>query len=186
MIPAHNHSHVLPPFVGNTPTDRSRVSPYDTTLCAIVGRFSTNPDRVSIIKGLLDFRLSLISAGIVNGYQWLSGSFTENVEILRGRPPADIDVITVAHRPSGIRDNSTWVSFFDKNQDLFDPSVNKQKFMCDAYYIDLGAPAENVVLDVSYWYGLFSHRRDGLWKGMLRISLQADDAEARTTLAGGA
>jgi hypothetical protein len=37
-----------------------------------------------------------------------------------------------------------------------------------------------------YWIGLFSHRRDGIWKGMLRMELNtaADDIAAGDFLRG--
>jgi hypothetical protein len=99
VIPAYNHSHVLPPFVGVDPTVRQGVSPYETTLSDLVDRFSTSPERAAILWGLLDYRAILNPLGIVSGYQWLSGSFTENIEALQARPPGDVDVVTVAHRP---------------------------------------------------------------------------------------
>jgi len=64
----------------------------------------------------------------------------------------------------------------------FDAPLNKKRFKCDTYYIDLGLASPYLVQDVSYWFSLFSHRRDGLWKGMLRVPLQADDSAALAKL----
>ena len=184
MIPPHTLSHVLPPFINNDPRNRANISPYDTDLCEVIDRFGTGSARVEILRGLLEFRTALLGVGIVSGYQWISGSFTEGIETLESRPPGDVDIVTVAHRPAHAKDDSSWWKFFSENQDLFDPVANKTRFHCDTYYIDLQNLPEYLVLDVSYWYGLFSHRRGGLWKGMLRIPLQGDDVAAQIRLAG--
>lgn len=184
MIPSLTLSHVLPPFLNNDPTKTANVSPYNTDLCTIIDRFGISPERVQIIRGLLAYRALCTSLGIVNGYQWISGSFIENVELTRGRPPADVDIVTIAYRPTYASDATSWNYFFHSNTDLFDADLNKTRFCCDTYYIDLQKSPHYVVVEVSYWYGLFSHSRDGLWKGMLRVPLQADDAAAQNKLAG--
>ena len=182
MIPAFNHSDVLPPYTGIDPTIRQAVSPYETTLCDIVDRFATSPERIILLAGFLEYRGLLASLGIVVGHQWVSGSFTENVESSRGRPPNDVDVVTVANRPHAASTQSEWRALFHANLSVFDPDINKTLYHCDAYYVDLGKRVDLVVEDTCYWFGLFSHNRDLLWKGMLRVSLQADDTEAKERL----
>ena len=58
------------------------------------------------------------------------------------------------------------------------------QYLCDAYFVQLhdGKFAESGV--VSYWYSLFSHRRDDLtWKGMLQVPLApTNDADAINAL----
>ena len=184
MIPAHNHSDVLPPFTGVDPTIPTEVSPYDTTVCDLIDRFATSPERREILKGYLDYRALFAPLGFVDGYQWINGSFVENIESREGRPPNDIDVVTLAHRPISIRDTASWSQFFADNLAFFDPNHLKQTYKCDAYYIDLDLAPYQIVINVSYWHGLFSHRRDGLWKGMLRVPLRDDDVAAKTKLAG--
>ncbi|HEX9784266.1 MAG TPA: hypothetical protein VGA56_16255 [Opitutaceae bacterium] len=49
--------------------------------------------------------------------------------------------------------------------------------------------AHHPILTVEWtrsWTGLFSHRRDGIWKGMLRIDLNtpAEDTKASALLEG--
>ena len=48
------------------------------------------------------------------------------------------------------------------------------------YFVDLDSDPTGVVSQTRYWFGLFSHRRGGLWKGMLELSLavSADDTDA--------
>jgi hypothetical protein len=58
------------------------------------------------------------------------------------------------------------------------------QYLCDAYFVELhdGMFAEPAV--VSYWYSLFSHRRDDLtWKGILQVPLApTNDADAINAL----
>lgn len=44
--------------------------------------------------GLLDLRAELTLAGKSDGFQWVDGSFTEDVEVQQGRTPNDVDVVT--------------------------------------------------------------------------------------------
>jgi len=68
-------------------------SPYVVGLLDVVERFATTPERIRILDGLLRFRADLHQTGIVSGFQWLDGSFMEQVEILEHRPPRDLDVV---------------------------------------------------------------------------------------------
>jgi hypothetical protein len=39
--------------------------------------------------------------------------------------------------------------------------------------------------EVTYWFGVFGHQRDGEWKGILAVPLDAaSDARARAALGG--
>lgn len=99
MIPTFNISGVLPPFVGESPTVKAAMSPYLTTMSAIVGRFATSVERKKILAGLLAYRAALRNLGLVNGFQWIDGSFVEDIENTQNRPPADVDVVTFSSRP---------------------------------------------------------------------------------------
>jgi hypothetical protein len=63
---------------------------------------------------------------------------------------------------------------------LFDPPQIKAAYRCDAYFVDLDIVPWAVVLHTRYWFGLFAHRRGGLWKGLLEIQLPVsnDDNDA--------
>ena len=54
----------------------------------------------------------------------------------------------------------------------------------------LGQPVDALqVQSIAYWYSMWSHRRDGLWKGFVQVDLDsAQDADARAVLniSGGA
>jgi hypothetical protein len=147
----------------------------------LVRRFATSPERAQILEGLLNYRDALRSIGVTSGYQWIDGSFVEDVETTRGRPPGDVDLVTVAHRP--ISDDAAWRALVVGNLHVFDPAVSKVRFKSDAYYIDLNKPPRLVVEDTVYFFGLFSHQKATfLWKGVLRIPLISDDHLARGLL----
>ena len=77
------------------------MSPYTVSLSEVIKRHATSEARVRILTGLLDFRADLRAVGINDGLQWLDGSFVEDVEGIRGRAPADMDLVTFAHLPVG-------------------------------------------------------------------------------------
>lgn len=64
-----------------------------------------------------------------------------------------------------------------EDRELFEPGKAKQKFSCDAYWLQLAvANKAKLVERVAYWHGLFSHRRVSFeWKGIVQVDL--DDAQ---------
>jgi hypothetical protein len=180
MIPVMNASSVLPPYLGEEPGERALMSPYDTSMLEVVQRFGTSLERVAILRGLLSYRQAMRSVGVVDGHQWLDGSFVEDVEAIRNRPPADIDIVTFARVPG---DNNTKLKTAIANPALFVPQRAKAEYKCDAYFVDLDKKAEFLVDDTRYWFGLFSHQREtSLWKGMLKVTMQSDDIGALAVL----
>lgn len=181
MIPAFNISGVLPPFLGEDPTRRVEMSPYEVSIADVVRRYATSEERVEILTGLLELRAALRAAGFSEGFQWLDGSFVEHVEETRGRAPADVDLVTFARRPEMPLDE--WKRFVLSHRHLFDPGETRQRYRCDAYFVDLSKSPFLIVDDTRYWFGLFSHQRvTSLWKGMLSVPLQSDDDAARLLL----
>lgn len=179
-LPAWNSVGVLPPVRPGMPGASSERSPYLVELISFVDRFSTSSERSRILKGFLEFRAKLHELGIIRGFQWLDGSFLENIETLENRPPGDMDVVTFFHLPTG--DNQR--SLFQKAPDLFDQKHLKSTFAIDGYFSVLGQPLDTQqVKKISYWYSMWSHRRTGLWKGFAQIDLDASqDADARAIL----
>lgn len=185
MIPVHNQSGVLPPYLGSEPNAENLMAPYKVTLLEVAQKFSSSKDRCEIIKGLIAYRTELIKEGIISGFQWLDGSFVENIEKNAGRPPSDIDIITFAKRPIAYLDRQNWVNFINRRKDLFDPPESKKHYKCDAYYVDMNLQPEILISRTRYWFGLFSHQRDTfLWKGMLEVSL-CDDQDVISFLNSG-
>jgi hypothetical protein len=183
MIPSFGSSGVLPPFVGNSPTEAAGVSPYHASMVEVVELLATTPARVELCRGLLRLRRGLREIGIDQGVQWLNGSFCEDVEVTRGRPPNDIDLVTLLARPDKCTEDAAWKGLVAANLHLFDSRITKSQFRCDAYFIDLHNRADFTVSQITYWFGLFTHQRvTHLWKGILQVPLQSDDEIAERLL----
>jgi len=182
MIPDYNLSGVLPPFVAGDPTVRANMSPYRVDALEVVRRFGITEERKAVLRGFLEYREALMRAGVTQGFQWLNGSFVEDIETIEKRAPNDVDVVTFFQRPTSGK--AHWREWSQANRDLFDPRKTKLKYKSDVYGVDLNNPVEHVVDATRYWFGLFSHRRlNSLWKGMLHVPLNAsDDAKAAALL----
>jgi hypothetical protein len=179
MIPRFNLSGVLPPYVGPSPIDKAGVSPYDTTMKEIAESLGTSAERAAILRGFIAMRARLNSLGITTGYQWCAGSFCEDIETLERRHPGDIDVVTFFVRPPHVQAQAAWAPFVAANASLFDAVQTKAAYRCDAYFVDASTVLPSVIDQVTYWHGLFGHRRSShMWKGMLRLPLVSDDADA--------
>src|SRR5262249_47251536 len=90
--------NVLPPHLGD-PRAINDLSPFPCTALELCQRFATTPARKQILNGFLDLRAALAALGI-QGFQWLDGSFVEDLEDQAGRDPGDMDVVTLlAIRP---------------------------------------------------------------------------------------
>lgn len=178
-IPDWNAQRVLPPNDSSDPGSASR-SPYMVRLDEVVLRFGTSGERRALLEGLLQYRAALHAVGLVRGFQWLDGSFLEDIEVLESRPPNDLDVVTFFRNPDGGLDDSV----APQTMQLLDRRVAKQRLRLDVYYEDLGLASEGIVDRAVYWYSLWSHRRDNSWKGYLQVDLAPDqDAAARALLA---
>ncbi len=94
VIPHFDHNNVIPPHLGN-PASHRQISPYVCGIMEFCEHFSTSKERVAILKGFVNFRIEMSENGIVNGYQWIDGSFTENIEISEKRSPNDINVVSL-------------------------------------------------------------------------------------------
>lgn len=187
MIPAFDISGVLPPYLGPNPAISAIRSPYQSDILELVQRFATSKERATILHGLLDYRAALATAGLGDGFQWLDGSFVENIESTERRPPGDIDAVTFFRRPPQHREITDWLPFWQTIKHLFDPKLSKANFQCDAYPVDLDAPSNGIVNQTGYWFGLFSHKRvSHQWKGMVEIPLVVGqlDTDARNHLNG--
>jgi hypothetical protein len=177
VIPAFNHSHVLPPFEGERMTS-ARSSPYLVTASELAQRFATSVARQVILDGLLRYRAELRRLGFSQGFQWLDGSFVEDVEAREDRAPNDIDVVTFAYPPAGLS-KAEINGMMSSHPALFDHDQCKTGFHCDTAIINLTTSAEWLVTQTRYWYGLYSHRRgDSLWKGLLQLPRNSDDESA--------
>ena len=170
-IPEWTSDGVLPPiFPGESGLSFHR-SPYVVEPLDVVLRYSTTAERCAILDGWLRYRQALYDAGIETGFQWLDGSFLEDVESGQGRPPNDVDLVTFFEMPK----SATQEYLFNRNPNLFDSTISKQQFQVDAYAVPLGGPADaQLVKSISYWYSMWSHRRRDLaWKGFVQVKLDS-------------
>lgn len=176
-IPNWNLHGVLPPIDPSNPVSKHR-SPYKVSLIDLIPRFGISIERLEILEGLLSLRSELHGVGLVKGFQWLDGSFSENIELLQSRPPNDIDVVTFFHLPDAKTENDLLIEY----PQLFDRDHIWDTYHVDAYYVGLpdADPAENdledLIADSIYWYGVWSHQRNSFsWKGYLQVDLSPTD-----------
>jgi hypothetical protein len=158
--------NVLPPHRGD-PRDRGDLSPYDCSMVEICERLATSEGRKRILNGLLRFRRELLAIN-VRGFQWLGGSFVEDIETQEGRAPNDIDVVTFVSNPT---DLISLEEVFQSRPELLSREHNRTKYNIDHFLVPLCSTPRHVVDHTRYWCGLFSHRRDHIWKGMLVVDL---------------
>lgn len=182
-LPDWDARGLLPPCNSNSPVSADR-SPYRVSLRELVVDFAVSAERVQILFGLLNYRAQLHALGIVDGFQWLDGSFFENIEMLESRAPGDIDVVTFFNYPSG----HNQLTLKQANPALFPANsaehlALKQTFHVDAYTQSLGVKPASLVARSAYWYSVWSHRRDLTWKGYIEVELAPnEDNVAREAL----
>lgn len=185
-IPPLNASGLLPPYVGGDPTAMNAMSPYPCTLRELATVFCTSAVRVTILKGLLDYRKQLAQLGFVSGFQWLSGSYLEAIERIESRDPKDVDLVTFCKAPANCPTPMQLQAVITANPDVFQPPRAKIRFLCDPYFVNFEFGPRFVVMQARYWFGLFSHRRDWSWKGLLEVplALSQDDTDTATYVNG--
>lgn len=191
LIPPFSPSGALPPFVDSSPTNPAKRSPYETDVYQLVERFCTTKHRATLLIGLNAYREHLFRGGFISGHQWIDGSFVEDVETVRGRPPSDIDVVTLFNRPIKYQhDAPLWAADYSGNihERFFATKKMKPLYNCDTYSIDLDADAASLVSATMYWGGLFTDIRGSTEKkGIVSIPLAQDPMEftAVSNLIGG-
>ena len=174
MIPNWTDKGIIPPINYLSPTSSQR-SPYLVSLSDVILKYGTSQKRNQILMGLLNFRKELHAIGIVKGFQWIDGSFLENIEMLEGRPPNDIDIVNFYYIPDGLSQKELVI----RNSKIFDPISIKENFNVDGYFVSLSQSSpERLINRTSYWYSMWSHKRDESWKGFLQIDLSPKDDEA--------
>lgn len=179
MIPEWNNEGLIPPIDAANPLSTYR-SPYETNLISIVDRFASSNERCEILQGFLDHRAALHQMGLVEGFQWLDGSFMEHVELIDGRPPADVDVVTFLPIDDECFEGLTSA----QQRLLIDNAWIKEHYKVDFYAQSLRDDPSFLVSMSAYWYSMWSHRRSMRWKGFLKIDLAPqDDVQAADLLA---
>lgn len=167
-IPNWTMSGIIPPIRPGVPGYHTDRAPYHALLEEFIERFAISADRAVILQGLLNYRAALYNIGVVEGFQWLNGSFLENVEDTENRSPRDIDVVTFYRMPQGY----TQASLMPLIMPLVDTTASKASYCVDGYTFELDRPLSKFdVRQTAYWYSMWSHRRDGIWKGFVQVDL---------------
>ena len=114
---------------------------------------------------------------MIEGFQWIDGSFAENVELLERRDPKDVDVVSFVHVPASFNPTPPQLRVLDNDN-------AKASYLVDAYFVEINLlPPDNLIKQAAYWYSMWSHRRNQAWKGYLQVDLSpADDATAQSWL----
>jgi hypothetical protein len=164
-----NSRGLLDPISEPLAMDRA---PYKLTPDAVVMRFATTEERRRILRGWLSYRAELASIGIAQGFQWIDGSFMEDIETLEARPPGDIDVVTFYDLPPG----QTQATLFAARPELFpveedEKAILRQQFGVDGVMSCLKASQRQLIRQLVFFYSLMSHRRDQTWKGFVQVEL---------------
>ncbi|MBK5413321.1 DUF6932 family protein [Pseudomonas sp. TH31] len=170
MIPKWNPEGLIPPVNEQNPAGMDR-SPYEVDLLVFVDRFAISLARCDILQGYLSHRSELHKMGMAEGFQWLDGSFTENIELTDQRAPRDIDVVTFTSEGDEFYDGLQPDQLRLLGATREEQSCIKNQFKVDFYVQSLTDAPERLVEITSYWYSMWSHRRTKQWKGFLRVDL---------------
>lgn len=173
---------VIPPIVDTYNGASPNRSPYAISVLDFVQQYAFSSERHQILLKFLDYRQQVCQLGIQDGFQWVNGSFTENVERIKGRPPNDIDVVNFV-----IPSNEINEEYLETHQYIFQPSTVKQVYQVDAYWVDLTYAYQDpryLIEQTAYWYSMWSHQRDtNIWKGFYQIDFNLEeDNKARQWL----
>lgn len=179
MIPPFDHNHVLPPYTGDDPTSLSDVSPYKCLVSDFCKHFSTTLQRIELLKNFMEFRLRMVPFGIIHGFQWIDGSFSENIEVSEKRCPNDIDVVTFIGGKTIEEQKNIILAFPEFGK----PDVSKRTYKLDHYIVDYTYNPNFTVEFTRYWIQLFCHNRSKVWKGIIQLPLPTDGNEERSMLA---
>lgn len=171
-IPDFDHNHVLPPHLGN-PTRIEHLSPYECTTLELCQRFSNTKERIRILKEFLRFRGKMDDLGIITGFQWIDGSFVENIEFTESRSPRDLDLVTFY----GGLSSDKMISIKEIFPEFSNPRLSKSNYSIDHYPCDYTFSPLTTVQNTLYWTQLFTHKRNNVWKGILslQINTREDD-----------
>jgi len=169
-IPNFDHNKVLPPHIGD-PRRMQDLSPYPCSTLDLCQKFATSIERIRILEGFLSFRQQMFAFNISNGFQWLDGSFMEDVEHLENRAPNDIDIVTFYMGMPRFQYSVIQAKF----PEFISRDLSKSKYLVDHFGVDCSYRPDFIVEATRYWIQLFTHNRHRVWKGMLRLELNTPD-----------
>lgn len=154
-------------------------SPYAVDVLGLVKRFGHTDRRRALLRKFFAFRGELRDCGWHSGFQWLNGSFLEDVErVGHGREPGDIDVVSFLYYSEVFDfEKARHLASSDGHEDV------KARFWIDSYVVNLNGPVDVVLCWAMYWQSLWGHRKlDRMEKGFVRVSIGDDDGSALALL----
>lgn len=166
-IPETTFQGSLPPYINNSPCHIDNMSPYKTNIIDFVERYGTTKHRIDLLYSLLFFRENLQC--LSSGRQWIGGSFLTTKELIRNKPPSDIDIITIFDDINKVQANNM--------RHLFNNYFLRRILHLDSYFI---FPYWDTLLKhdcIRFWYGLFAHNKENTWIGMLDIELNTPEED---------
>jgi hypothetical protein len=169
-IPVWDSRGLMPTVDPIKPTAPNR-SPYEVSVLDFTTKFGSSSERTAILRGWLEHRAALHRLGYTSGFQWVDGSFLENIERHGNRAPNDIDVVSFVEL-------SGQSAPLQGDDEALDQAAAKLRFRVDAYFVELNLPPRLLVSQTAYWYSLWAHTRDQHWKGFVQIDLRPDDEAA--------
>lgn len=105
----------------------------------------------------------------------MDGSFLEDIETSESRPPNDLDLLTV-YWGYDATFQATLVANFPE---FADRKICRSSFSLDHFPFDADYRPDITVEQTRYWIQLFTHNRNAVWKGMLRIELDTPNEDAK-------
>ena len=127
------------------------------------------PARRRLLRGLFTLRRELLSLGLT-GRQWVGGSFVEDIEEQEQRDPGDIDVVTFLDATLERVELNRRLQ--GSTARLLSPRHWKESYGVQHILLHLHLTPWELIGEVTFWSGLFSHRRDRVWKGMVGLSMR--------------
>lgn len=183
-LPDFNEHGVLPPYVQDTLRIAQLGSPYITDIQTFIETFTERfPDsyqRRTFLRELLTFRGQLRACGEVHGFQWIAGSFVEQIENSdhnRGpRSPHDIDIINFVSPQNEITKTKLAEFMTAKLRRNYD-----EQPLCDVRFLELTLEGDILAHEfrhLMYLCGFYCHqKRSERWKGVVQIPLENDEAD---------
>lgn len=165
-------------------------SPYYIPIEVLISKFCYNKERIRLVKSLIYLRSELRVAGYRTGIQWIGGSFTEHVEQREGRPPNDLDIMSLVDWPKHIKNGRDYIRFKTNNPNIHNREYWKKGFSLDHFMSELNPdrammPSMQFLAMITGWFSLYSNQsQTNKRKGFLAIPFETydDDHEANELL----